>query len=136
MLLLTAAVTGVAWGASPYEVPGARRVQEVLPASLISGPHYRVQDRAAADGYMLRFTVNSDYGTFTVTGEYGLRKLIKEIQAIAVLRQVNRPQALMAGARGKARETREFAAQLLDNPVETVASVPQGVGRLFSNIFR
>lgn len=133
-LFLVTAATGIAWGTSQYEVPTDRRAQEVLPPNLISGPHFRVQDRVRADGYMLRFTVNSDYGTFPVTGEYGLRKLIKEIQAIAALRQVNKPQAVLAGARGKARETLEFGANLVDDPVNTVASVPQGVARLFGNI--
>jgi len=76
------ASSGVPLGAAKtakYEAPSDTRASEVLPPNLRSGPHFKVQDRVAADGYMYRFTVNSDYGTYVVTGEYGLRKLIKEI---------------------------------------------------------
>jgi len=127
-------LTGVAPGAANYEMPSDRRASEVLPPNLRSGPHFRVQDRVAADGYMLRFTVNSDYGTFTVTGEYGLRKLIKEIQAIAALKKMSKGEAFVEGVRSKAQETLEFGAKLIDDPGATLASVPQGVAKLFDNI--
>ncbi|MGD0826913.1 MAG: hypothetical protein ABSA09_02355 [Desulfobaccales bacterium] len=126
--------TGVALGAANYEAPSEKRASEVLPPNLRSGTHFRVQDRVAADGYMLRFTVNSDYGTFPVTGEYGLRKLIKEIQAIASLKKTSKGEAFVQGARGKAQETVEFGANLVVNPGETLASVPEGVAKLFDNL--
>jgi hypothetical protein len=127
-------VDGPAWGASPYETPSDKRASEVLPANLRSGPHFAVQDRVAADGYMLRYTVNSDFGTFTVTGEYGLRKLIKEIQAIAALKQMSTGEAFVEGMKGKTQETVEFGANLVADPGRTLASVPQGVAKLFDNI--
>jgi len=129
--------TGVALGAAKtakYEAPADKRASEVLPSNLRSGPHFKVQDRVAADGYMLRFTVNSDYGTFPVTGEYGLRKLIKEIQAIAALKKVSKGEAFVKGVSGKAQETVEFGANLVTDPGSTLASVPQGVAKLFDNI--
>jgi hypothetical protein len=134
ILLALIISTGAAWSAANYEVPSAKRASEVLPANLRSGPHFRVQDVVAADGYMLRYTVNSDYGTFTVTGEYGLRKLIREIQAIAALKKMSKGEAFVEGVRGKAQETLEFGGKLLDDPGATLASVPQGVAKLFDNI--
>jgi hypothetical protein len=126
--------SGVALGAANYEAPSEKRASEVLPPNLRSGPHFKVQDRVAADGYMLRFTVTSDYGTFPVTGEYGLRKLIREIQAIAEMKKMSKGEALVEGVRGKAQETVEFAGNLLEKPGETLASVPQGVAKLFDNL--
>jgi len=129
--------TGAAFGAAKtarYEAPADKRASEVLPSNLRSGPHFRVQDRVAADGYMLRFTVNSDYGTFPITGEYGLRKLIKEIQAIAALKKVSKGEAFVKGVSGKAQETVEFGANLVTDPGRTLASVPRGVAKLFDNI--
>jgi len=125
---------GVAWGASQYEVPKDRRASEILPANLISGPHFRVRNQVIADGYMYRFTVDSDYGTFPVGGLYGLRKLVREIQAIAALKEVRKGQAVLEGARDKGRETLQFAANLVAAPADTVASVPRGVAKLFGNI--
>lgn len=126
--------TGVVLGAANYEAPSSKQASEVLPPNLRSGPHFRVQDRVAADGYMLRFTVTSDYGTIQVTGEYGLRKLIKEIQAIAALKKMSKGEAFVQGVRGKAQETVEFGTKLVANPGETLASVPEGVAKLFDNL--
>jgi hypothetical protein len=134
LMIHTTAVTTVALGAANYEAPSGRQASEVLPPNLRSGPHFKVQDRVAADGYMLRFTVNSDYGTFPVTGEYGLRKLIKEVQAIAALKKVSKGEAFVKGVSGKAQETVEFGANLVTDPGRTLASVPQGVAKLFDNI--
>jgi len=126
--------SGMALGAAKYEAPSDKRASEVLPPNLRSGPHFRVQDRVAADGYMLRFTVTPDYGTFPVTGEYGLRKLIREIQAIAALKKMSKGEAFVEGVRGKAQETVEFGANLVVNHGETLASVPEGVAKLFDNL--
>lgn len=133
-LLFTLIFTGLAFGAAKYETPSDKRASEVLPPNLRSGHHFKVQDRVAADGYMLRFTVTSDYGTFPVTGEYGLRKLIKEIQAIAALKKTSKGEAFVKGVSGKAQETVEFGANLVADPGRTLISVPQGVAKLFDNI--
>jgi hypothetical protein len=126
--------TTVVFAAANYETPSDKRASEVLPANLRSGPHFKVQDRVAADGYMLRFTVTSDYGTFPVAGEYGLRKLIKEIQAIAALKKTSKGEAFVKGVSGKAQETVEFGANLAADPGRTLSSVSQGVAKLFDNI--
>ena len=55
---------------------------------MIKGPHYQIRDKVVSYGYMDHFTVDSDYGVFEVTGDGALRKLLKEINAIAVLRQI------------------------------------------------
>jgi hypothetical protein len=134
LLLFTLICTGLAIGATNYEAPKERRASEVLPPNLISGPHFRVRDQVMPDGYMYRFTVDSDYGTFPVTGEYGLRKLIREIQAIAALKKVGKGQAVVEGVKDKGKETLEFGANLVAAPVETLTSVPKGVAKLFDNI--
>ncbi|AEB10201.1 hypothetical protein [Desulfobacca acetoxidans] len=126
--------SGVALSAANYEVPSNKQASEVLPPKLRSGPHFNVQDQVAADGYMLRYTVNSDYGTFQVTGTYGLRKLIKEIQAIAAMKEMSRGEAFVEGVKGKAQETLEFGTNLVADPANTLASVPKGVAKLFDNI--
>jgi hypothetical protein len=133
-LAALALMSGVAWGAPQYETPKDRRAAEVLPANLISGPNFQVQDRVMADGYMYRFIVDSDYGSFVVTGEYGLRKLLKEIQAIARLKEVSKGEALVEGVKDKSKDTVEFAGRLVTNPADTLRSVPTGVSKLFSNV--
>jgi len=38
--------------ANYYEVPADRPASAVLPAGMVSGPHYRVQSPVVSDGYM------------------------------------------------------------------------------------
>ena len=124
----------VSVGDANYEAVRAMQASEVLPPNLRSGPHFKVDDQVMPDGYMLRFTVNSDFGVFPVTGKYGLRKLINETQAIATLEQTSKGKAFVDGVTGKAKETVQFGANLVTRPVPTLASVPQGVARLFDNL--
>ncbi len=60
LVLVTLAVVFLAAsgvGAETYEVQRDRNVADILPAAMISGPHYQIMDRVIADGYMHRFTV-------------------------------------------------------------------------------
>src|SRR5437660_11000753 len=57
-----------AMAAEPYEQPTDRRAAEVLPPAMVMTPNHQVKDPVVADGCMDRFTVESPFGTFEVTG--------------------------------------------------------------------
>ena len=44
-------------------------------------------------GYMHHWTVDSDFGTFEATGDGALRALIREIYAIAALKEISQGEA-------------------------------------------
>ncbi|MHC1730294.1 MAG: hypothetical protein AB9866_30565 [Syntrophobacteraceae bacterium] len=117
-----------------FEVPGFQAASEVLPRELIAGPHYRVQDKVISYGYMRHYSVDSDFGPFQVTGDFALRKLIKEIGAIASLQQVKKSDAYLNGIKNAASKPLEFGANLIDDPVDTISGVPKGVATLFQNV--
>jgi hypothetical protein len=123
--LVGLAMAGVA-AAQPYEQPANRRVAEVLPADLAAGPTYRVRDPVAADGYMYRFAVDSQFGAFDVVGSGALRKLVREIHAIAALREVKKSKAFATAVADSATGSLRFAKNLITNPVDTVSGVPRG----------
>ena len=120
--------------APAFETPGNRSAADILPKQLISGPHYRVQDKVVFYGYMHHYTVDSDYGVFEVTGDYALRKLIREIGAIAALGEVKKSDAYLDGVKKAASQPLEFGANLITDPVDTLSGVPKGVSRLFQNV--
>ncbi|MHC1729531.1 MAG: hypothetical protein AB9866_26600 [Syntrophobacteraceae bacterium] len=141
VLLLTFAVlflfqlpVASAASAPGFEVPGIQNVSDILPRELISGPHYRVREKVVSYGYMHHFTVDSDYGVFEVTGDFALRKLVKEIGAIAVLHEVKRGQAYINGVRKAASKPLEFGVNLITEPADTISGVPKGVAALFENV--
>ena len=116
--------------AQPYEQPKDRRVAEVLPANIAAGPAYRVKDPVGADGYMYRFTVDSQFGRFDVIGGGALRKLVREIHAIGALREIKKSKAFTDAVKDSASGPFRFAKNLITNPVDTVSGVPKGAYKL------
>jgi hypothetical protein len=84
---------------------------------------------------MHHFRVDSDYGVFEVTGDGALRKLLKEIGAIATLREVKKSSEYLESVKSAGKMPLEFGKSLISDPVDTVTGVPKGVFRLFSNAY-
>lgn len=120
--------------APKFEVPQTLSASAILPADMLSGPHYKVRDRVVTYGYMHSFVVDSDYGVFDVTGDLALRKLIREIGAIASLQEVKKGRAFVDGVKTAASKPVEFGANLITDPVDTVSGVPKGIAALFQNV--
>jgi hypothetical protein len=118
---------GLAAAAGPYERPTDRPVAEALPPDLASGPYHKVRDPIVADGYMMHFTVESTFGAFEVTGLGALRKLVRELYAIAELRKIKGTEAWAKQVRDSATSPIQFAGKLLTSPVDTVSGLPRGI---------
>jgi hypothetical protein len=125
-------ITDVA--ANDYETPKNRKAEEILPAGMLSGPHYRIREKVVSFGYMHHYAVDSDYGFFEVTGDMALRKLLKEIRAIAALKRVTESEAFIKSVGESAKKPLYFGKDLINEPVETITGVPKGVFKLFGNI--
>ncbi len=120
--------------ANEYEVPSDHKITEILPAEKIKGPHYLIRERVPSFGYMHHFTVDSDFGVFEITGDGALRKLLKEIQAIAALKKIKESKAYLESVKNAGKMPYEFGKNMITHPVDTVTGVPKGVYSLFSNI--
>ncbi len=134
LALFQAPVQAATEAAPRVETPGKYQASSILPPQLLSGPHHRVRDTVVSYGYMHHFVVDSDFGVFEVTGDMALRKLVREIGAIAQLREVKKSQAYLDGLKNAAAQPIEFGANLLTDPVDTLSGIPKGVSRLFENV--
>jgi hypothetical protein len=134
-LLLVLAGAGVlaAQQAQQYDQPAPQRVAQVLAPDMIRGPHFRVQDPVAFDGYMFRFNVTSDYGPFESTGIGALRKLEGEIQAIAQLRAMRGEKAFGKAVLDSATGPFKLMGHLVTHPVDTFTGVPKGAWKLMED---
>ena len=126
-LVMLATTLGVA-GAQPYERPPAvRHASDILPAAGLTGPHYRVMDKVITFGYQHQFTVTSDFGVFEVTGDAALRKLLREIHAIAELQKLKGSKEFAKAVGNAAMSPVYFGKDLITHPVDTVTGIPKGV---------
>lgn len=133
MVLVTA--LGGQVQAADYEIPHNVHATEILRPEVIQGPHYHIEDTVVTyDGYMNHYTVASDYGTFEVTGDAALRKLILEIHAIAELREVKKSKVFLDSVILAAKRPVNVGKNLILHPVDTLTGIPKGVGTLFGNI--
>jgi hypothetical protein len=106
-MLAGAAHLSVAAAAPPvsFETPTPR-------PELLRGPHFTAAPMVQNLGYMNAYIVNSDFGLFSANGDIMLRRLIREITAIAALREMRGSEAFTS-AFGQAamadRKDRELA---------------------------
>jgi len=135
LALFQAPARPAAAAAAPrFESPGKYQASSILPPQLLSGPHHRVRETVVSYGYMHHFVVDSDFDVFEVTGDMALQKLVREISAIAQLREVKKSQAYLDGLKNAAAQPIEFGTNLLTDPVDTLSGIPKGVSRLFENV--
>jgi hypothetical protein len=130
MLVLAASVPA---SGGEYEKFSDRKVSDILPADKVAGEHYKIRETVQSSGYMDHFTVDSDYGVFEVTGDAALRKLLREIAAMEALNKIKSTTAFGKALAASAKKPIQFVGNLVTEPVDTVSSIPTGVGRLFSN---
>ena len=65
VVLLVAGASGAE--AAEYEVPKNRSVLQILPSAMVKGQHYSIREKVVSYGYLHHYTVDSDFGTFTLT---------------------------------------------------------------------
>ena len=131
---MTLLVVASGAGAADYETQTNKPAAQALPPELAAGADFKVGDPVVADGYMYRFAVTSTYGPFDVTGTGALRKLEHEIWAIGQLKNVTKSDAFLKSLKDQAGKPLVFAKDVVTKPVDTLSSIPKGVGRLFSNV--
>jgi hypothetical protein len=112
--------------AAGFEVDPIRSAVELLPPSLLTGPHYRIEPLVITSGFANRYVITSDYGDFDVRGDRMLRTRIREIEALAALDEMSKTAAF-ADAAGNALKSPFVATwNLITNPVDTILGIPTG----------
>jgi hypothetical protein len=109
-----------------FEINPPRRASDLLPANLLSGPHYRIDERVVTGQFANHYTISSDFGDFEARGDAMLRVRIREIEALAALSEMSKTREF-ARAAGNALKSPFVATwNLVTNPVDTVRGIPVG----------
>ena len=119
--LVVAALLGVALPASAqqggYEAEPVLSASEILPPELLSGPHFRVQERVTNDGYLNTYQIDSKFGTFTAISTAMLRKRIGEINAMVVMEKVQGSKEYLDCVKEGGLDAMTSALSLITSPV-------------------
>lgn len=103
------------------------RAFQILPPELLSGAHHRVREDVVIRGPQYFFLVDSEFGQYQAQGLARLRRLIREINAIAALKEVSGSTSFKKSFSESALEPFVAFKDLLLHPVDTVTGVPRGL---------
>jgi hypothetical protein len=135
-LTVTATFQCLAQTPEPFEVRRAEAVFEELPElkaseilkpELLKGPHYVVRDPVPTSAGMNQFTIDSDFGVFEADGNEMLLQRLKEIDAIARLREVPRTEEFEKSLVAAAKSPLNSAKNIAKDPAQAIANVPKGL---------
>lgn len=115
----------------PYDDVSTKKASEILPAQLVSSKNFNVQDGVTWNDGLHEFTVETEFGSFTVWGEPMLRVRLKEVDAWIEMKKTSEFEAGLAAAGRQATRSAVAIANAFVHPLRTLEGIPTGIGRMF-----
>ena len=129
--LCLAAATSAAYGQIANQ---SFETKTILPPILLQATDFRVADKATVIGYDFQFNVETNYGSFPVSGVPLLERRISELRAIEQAITLSNKTVALNSAWEALKKTPEGAGHLISDPKGTLRSVPRGLKRWAQNI--
>jgi hypothetical protein len=135
-LTLSTTFQSLAQTPEPFEVRRAEAVFEELPVlnaseilrpEFLSSPHDKVREPVPTYFGANQFTIDSDFGVFEANGNEMLVTRIKEINAIARLKEVSRTDEFKNALTNAAKSPIASAKNIVTDPVNTISNAPKGL---------
>lgn len=104
---------------------------ELVDASLLAGPGWRVEPRVQVRGYQARFRMHTDWGELEADSVDLLAVRVAEMPALEALHRTGVTQVLMESAAGKFGEPVGAVTAIASEPVRAGKGLPRGVARYF-----
>lgn len=131
--LLTFFLTICAVPACPaYEEPPVLQAKSILQPELLKGKNHSVQDKVINDGLFNHYTVETSFGTFKAGSTDDLKIIVKEINAIVGMQQVETDDTMIEGLKQSGQKTVTGVENLFSDPQGTLEGAASGVGSLFN----
>ena len=105
-----------------------------MPPALLHGPHYRVGPTVRTFALMNQYFVTSDYGAFAPPSDARLRRLVREIAAIAELEKIHQSDAFAKATVEAGKGVVQGVQHLIEDPVATIGAVPEAVFSVFGRV--
>jgi hypothetical protein len=130
-LLSTSADAAPATG---FEAEPVLRAQDLVAPELLKGPRFTVDSRVPVKGFLARFTIRSDFGTFEAHGIHMLQVRVREVVALGQLEEMSKSKEFAAAAGKAIARPVTSTANMIVHPVETISGIPDGVGRMYDRV--
>ncbi len=117
-----------------FETPGRVPTKMFIAADLMSGPLDSVGDFAENDGMNNTYFLYSGNDAWAVTTGIALRTRIREIYAIAKLREMSKTDEFSQAMANAGKQKIEGVVGIVTNPLGTIQNIPLGASRFFGRI--
>jgi len=117
-----------------FETPGRVPTKMFIPAELMSGPLHSVGDFAENDGMNNTYFLYSGDDAWAVTTGIALRTRIREIYAIAKLREMSKTDEFARAMANAGKQKIEGVVGIVTNPLGAIQNIPLGASRFFGRI--
>jgi len=136
-LLFLCLTTNVQGAVTAFEAPPVLKASQVLPAKVKQqGARYTIDEAVPTDGFLMAFTIHSDFGTFVARSPEILEQRLVEIGALEQLEKVSQSDAFVSGLKDSANQLGQQVSDLVTEPVKTVKGIPAGVGSFLDRVSR
>ena len=135
-MMFSVALPCLAQTREPFEVRRAEaafeelpilNASEILQPEFLTGPHYKVREPVPTYSGANQFTIDSDFGEFEANGNEMLVTRVKEINAIARLKEVSRTDEFRDALKNAAKAPIASAKNIVTDPVNTISNAPKGL---------
>jgi hypothetical protein len=116
---------------SQFEDSGSLRVEKVVPEVLRSGEHHQVEPEVLNDGLFNRYQLTTSYGRFDITTTTLLKIRIREVYAVAAMREIEASDTAVQAIKHSGKEAMVGAKTLLTHPVKTLGSAASAIEQLY-----
>ena len=112
---------------SDYEAPKVLHANEFLPEEVLNSDLYTIRNEIETEGFTNTYYVSSDFGEFIAHGNETLYKVVQEIKAINELAKLKDSDQFIEGAKASAKSPFNFIESLINEPVDTIIGIPEGL---------
>ncbi len=133
-LLLATVCSAFAAESSFLDTPGPVQVSDLLPPALIENGQCTIATDAHADGLHATYRISSESGSEEITGTQLLANRLRELQAIASLREMNKSAEFGKSLLKSGGEKIQSVAAAVKDPVGTLKNLPQGASKFFGRV--
>ncbi len=133
-LLVLSSAFGASFAATrvEYELPGELHAEKVLPEVLRVGGYHLVESKVRNDGLFNQYSLKSSFGRFDVKTTTLLRIRIREINAIAAMREIETGDTAVSELKRSGQKSMAGAKNLLVHPVRTLGNAASMVEQLYT----
>jgi hypothetical protein len=119
-------------GQDVFEQPPTLSAAAILKPEFAAGPGFTVREPVPTYGGRNGYMIDSDFGVFEADGNVMLMRRVREIAAIAKLREVSRTDEYKQALGAAVASPLLVAKGLVENPVSTVTGVPKGLWKFMN----